>query len=630
MRARIHEYLAERPDGATEAELLAMVFSGGGRDPEFGARFLATLLGGDPRFHFTADRRWRARVHDRLARPLEGTAFVVFDVETTGGSPEDSAITELGAVRVVDGRLGATFQTLVNPGRPIRPFVVGLTGISEAMVAEAPTIAEVLPGFLDFAGDAVLVAHNAAFDVAHLEAAHARVVGRPLAAPTLCSLRLARRLLPGLRRRGLDHLAAHLGISAYDRHRALGDARIAAEVLCVLLERARAQGITTLDALLALQRRASDGLPFVIHVPRERIAAAPLAPGVYHLLGDDGRVLYVGKARRLRERLRSYFVEAERHAPRTLELVRLVHDVRTIETGSELAASLLEMRHIRQLRPPYNRQGRQLPRVGFLKIGVRSTFPRLSVTQRLGTDRSVFVGPFTGRDAAERAQAVLARTFGLRTCPGALAPSPDVAPCLLGQVGTCPAPCAARVDGAAYRAGVDACLAFLDGRDDEPIARLEARRDAAAAALRYEAAARAQRDLEVLHDLRRRRRRLAWIVARQNFTVLVPTDDRAAAQLYVVLGGRLVLETRVAAAADLLAVVRLVAERFARYQDVPLDRGDVAASTILAAWLRDRGQEGVIMPLDGPDALATRLDELVVTLHDLRQRGPLPAIDGLA
>ncbi len=631
MRERLLEYLIERPEGATPADLLALVFVGQGRDPEFGIRFLDVMLGTDTRFTFDPDlRRWRARIHEALVRPLAGQPFVVLDLETAGGGPAQGGITEIGAVRVVDGRLTDTFGTLVNPGRPIPPFVQALTGITDAMVASAPSIAEVLPRFLEFAGDAVLVAHNASFDVGHLEAAHRALTGRALGRPSLCTLHLARRLMPELRRRSLDAVAAALGIACYERHRGPGDARIAAEILCVFLERAAARGIDRLDELLALQHAAGDGQPFVVHVPRERLAAIPSAPGVYHLLGEDGRLLYVGKARRLRERLGHWFSNSRGHSRRALEMIRQVYDVHVTETGSELAASLLEMRRIRERKPPYNRLGRQLPRVAFLRLTLRDPFPRLSVTRRLGTDRATYLGPFASGTAAEAAQAALARVFGLRTCAGSLAPSVETSPCLLGQLGTCPAPCAARIDVAAYRALTGRFLDFVEGRDDDALARLMRRRDQAAAALRFEAASRAQRDLLVLEDLRRRRERLHWILTRQNFAVLLPTADHDGAQLYVALGGRLALELEVRAATDLVAAVHLVRERFARWQDAPLERGDVAASTILSAWLRDRGQEGIILPLEGPDALAERLDEVVVTLDDLRQRGPLPRIDGLA
>jgi DNA polymerase-3 subunit epsilon len=631
LRARLHDYLVERPAGATAAELLDLVFVARGRDPEFGPRFLGALLGGDDRFRFDAgEGRWRARIHDELARLLAATEFVVLDFETTGGAPGGSAITEIGAARVVGGRITERFASLVNPGVPIQPFVVRLTGITDEMVAGAPPLAEVLPRFLDFARAGVVVAHNAAFDVAHLEAAR-RACGLPPGdAPALCTLRLARRLVPESRRRGLDAVASALGIACFDRHRALPDALIAAEIFCVMLERASERGIDRLDQLLDFQRSAVDGRPFVVHVPRERLRDVPLAPGVYHLLGDDGRLLYVGKARRLRERLSSYFTNAAGHSNRVLDLIRHVHDFRVTETGSELGASLLEARQIRELKPPYNRQRKSLPRVGFLKLGLRSAYPRIWATSRLGTDRATYLGPFAGLAAAERALAVLGRVFGLRTCAGRLAPSPEVTPCLSGQVGACTAPCAARVEQEAYRAQVDACLAFLDGRDDAALERLVAKRDALAAELRFESAARVQRDVELLEQLRRRRRTLDWVVTRQNFAVLLPADTRESAMLYAVLGGRLALEARVDATADLLAVATLVRERFADYQDRPLAPADVDGTTILAAWLRDRGaQDGVILPLDSPDAIVERLDELTVTVSDLRMAGvgPLPTIE---
>jgi DNA polymerase-3 subunit epsilon len=631
MRQRLHDYLAERPAGAAPEELLDIVFTARGRDPEFGPRFIAALLGADPRFRFDAEtRRWRARTFDVLARPLADASFVVVDLETTGGAAGGEGIIEIGAVRVEGGRLADAFVTLVDPRRPIPPFVTRLTGIDEDMVAGAPPLAEALPRFLEFAGDRVLVAHNAAFDLAHLDAAAGAVVGRRLDRPGLCTLRLARRFLPALRRRSLDAVAANLGIACFGRHRALPDARIAGEILCVFLERAAARGITRLDQLLDFQRSAVDGRPFIVHVPRARLEAAPSTPGVYHLLGADGRLLYVGKAVRLRDRLASYFTNARGHSPRVLDLIRHVHDFRVTETGSELAASLLEARLIRELKPPYNRQRRHLPRVGFLKLGVRAAYPRLWVTERLAADRALYVGPFRSREAADHALAVLGRHFGLRTCAGRLEPSPEATPCLSGQVGACTAPCAARVEQPAYRTQVDRLVAFLEGHDDGPLERIAGRRDQLAAEQRFEAAARAQHDLELLERLRSRQQALGWILARQNFVVLLPTVARDAALLYAVLGGRLALETRLTATSDLAAAVEMVRERFPRYQDRPLEREDVDGTTILAAWLRDRGaHDGILLPLDGPDAIAERLDELVVTVRDLRLPGPLPAIDGL-
>jgi len=629
MRQRLYDYLTDRPVGASPEELLDLIFTARGRDPEFGRRFLADLLGGDPRFRLDpVDGRWRARVHDPVARPLAGAEFVVVDLETTAGAVGAGGIIEIGAVRVADGKLVETFSTLIRPGRPIPGLVAALTGITDAMVADAPPIAEALPLFLAFAGERVLVAHNAPFDVGHLDAAARAVRGRPLGLPVLCTLRLARRFLPHLRSRSLDAVAAALGIGCAGRHRALPDARIAAEILCVFLEQAAARGLDRLDTLLDFQRRAADGRPFVVHVPRSRLEEVPATPGVYHLLGADRRLLYVGKARRLRERLASYFTNARGHSARVLDLIRHVYDFEFVETGSELAASLLEARHIRELRPPYNRQRRHLPRVGFLKLGTRNPYPRLHVTARLAADRATYVGPFSSLESAERALAVLGRLFGLRTCAGRLAPSADVTPCLSGQLGACSAPCAGAIDQAHYRRRVDGLLAFLDGVDSTPLDELTIRRDRYAAEQRFEAAGRVQRDLTLLEHLQERRRTLAWVVARQNFVVLLPAFERTAALFYAVLGGRLALEAQVTATADLRAAVDLVRARFPRYQDLPLGREDVDGTTIFAAWMRDHGaREGIMFPLDGPDTIVERLDELAVTVRDLGLPGPLPRIE---
>lgn len=628
MRERLHDYLRTRPDGVTADELIGLVFSSGGSDPAFATRFLHALLAQDARFSFDPeDRVWRTRAK-ATPQALADITFVVFDLETTGDAPAVGAITEIGAVRLHGGRVTGEFQTLVNPGRPIQPFVVGLTGITDAMLRGAPTLDEALRDFLEFCGDAVLVAHNAQFDLGHLSAVHHMFHGAPLQRPAICTLKLARQLLPDLPHRNLDAVSAELGLGGADRHRALGDARITADVLSIFLERAAAEGVVRIDQLTELQHRAADGKPFVMHVPRERLQEVPLRPGVYHLLGEDGRLLYVGRAVRLRERLATYFTNARNHGVRTLELIRKTYDFRITETGSELAAALLEARNIRELKPPYNRQRRHLPRVGYLKLSVQNAFPRLWVTERLLADNALYLGPFGTLADADRAHGVLTRRFGIRTCKENLAPAVEVAPCILGTVGDCTAPCAARATTVAYAAQV-ARLRTLIAGDDDQLAILRAEHTRLLAAHDFAAATRLRTEIDVLDDLQRRHRTLTWTVTEQNFAVLLPSAEHDAAQFFGILGGRLAVEARITAAGDLVAAASLVSERYARYQGTPLDREDVESATILAAWLRDRGQEGLLLPLDSPGAIFARLDELTITVSDLFQRGPLPAIDGL-
>ena len=158
---------------------------------------------------------------DALGTPLAEVTFVVLDLETTGTSPSECAITEVGAVRYRGGERVGVFQTLVNPGVPIPPFVARLTGISDRTVAGAPTIGEVLPSFVSFARGAVIVAHNAAFDVGFLDAALDAHDLPLLPAPAVCTARLARRVVwPDVPNVKLRTLAEYFRTPTQPRHRA--------------------------------------------------------------------------------------------------------------------------------------------------------------------------------------------------------------------------------------------------------------------------------------------------------------------------------------------------------------------------------------------------------------------------
>ncbi|MCL4293259.1 MAG: endonuclease, partial [Acidimicrobiia bacterium] len=191
---------------------------------------------------------------DDLGTPLHEVTFTVVDLETTGGSPDRCAITEIAALRCRGGELLGSLATLVNPGTAIPPSIVVLTGITEAMVAPAPAIGELLPSVLELVGDdSVVVGHNVRFDVAFLDAALARHGYPRLANRRVDTLALARRLIrdevPDLK---LHTLARHLRTAVRPTHRALDDARATMEVLHGLLERAATLGVLGLDDLLAL------------------------------------------------------------------------------------------------------------------------------------------------------------------------------------------------------------------------------------------------------------------------------------------------------------------------------------------------------------------------------------------
>lgn len=604
MRDKLHAYLLERPSGASTRELLDLIFTQPGADPEFGPRFLRTLLDPDARFAFDAGSgRWLATAHTALARGLADTAFVVVDLETTGGAPASGhGIIEIGALRVEGGRVVDQFAALVNPGRRLPGFITGLTGITEAMLADRPPIAAVLPQFIEFAAGTVLIAHNAAFDLGFLNAARRALSGEFFEQPYCCTLRLARRLLPRLRRRSLDALAGHFGIPVVDRHRALGDARITVEIFFQLQELMRRHGVLRLGELLDFQHRAADGRRFVCFLPRAQVAALPEASGIYRFTGDDGRLLYIGKAKNLRQRVGSYLSNTSGHRRAVLDLIRHIRGVCVEVAGSELEAALREAEEIRRWQPPYNRLSKHLPQIAFLHLTGGDPFPRLTVVKRLprsaNRSRGRYFGPFRSRASAIEVQGLLARLFRLRTCSGRLQPTPEATPCLQGQIAACTAPCAARVDAERYAEQVAAAERFFDGEIGAVQAVLEHRRDAHSAERRFEAAAKTQRDLELVRRMHRRQRTMSWIVARQDFAVMQRAADGERVLLYAVVHGRLVERGSARDLTELAAFAARVDAHLLQSRPSTLEPQDVDGTVILAAWLRARSeQDGYVFPL---------------------------------
>jgi len=286
---------------------------------------------------------------------LEEAEFVVFDLETTGLSAERCQICEFGAVRVRALEPVDSFQALVNPGVALPKPVARLTGLREQELRHAPSVSTALGRFLSFAGDELLVAHNARFDQRFLERQLVLLHGRRLSEPPLCTAALARRLLEGrLRRVGLASLAYFFGVPTRPCHRALPDAEATAQVLVHLIGLAQERGarqLSDLRALAAPRRRR-------VYDKRSLARGAPTRPGVYLFHDRHGQVLYVGRARDLRARLRSYF-QSERQRPSVEAALLALERIEWRVLGSELEAALEELRLIRALDPPANSRGRR-------------------------------------------------------------------------------------------------------------------------------------------------------------------------------------------------------------------------------------------------------------------------------
>jgi DNA polymerase-3 subunit epsilon len=398
--------------------------------------------------------------------PLRDITFVVVDLETTGGrasakNPGDrcDAITEIGAVKVRGGVVLGEFGTLVDPGRAIPPQIVQLTGITTAMVRDAPTIASVLPMFLEFARGAVLVAHNSGFDIGFLKAAAAQCDIAWPKPPVLCTVRLARRVLtreeaPSV---ALGALARLFSASCEPTHRALDDAKATVDVLHALIERVGNQGIHTYTELRSY-------LPNVTPVQRRKRVFAdrlPQQPGVYLFRGPKAEVLYVGTAVDLRRRVSQYFNGADPRG-RMREMVALSTGVDHVVCAHALEAGVRELRLLAAHAPPYNRRSKFPHRWWWVALS-EEAFPRFVVVRAPRHDRSI--GPFRARADAVETAALLSRFTGLRTCTNRLGVSTQHGPkCPQREVAPCPA--GRGLTAAEYAETAERAAEVIAGRDD--------------------------------------------------------------------------------------------------------------------------------------------------------------------
>jgi DNA polymerase-3 subunit epsilon len=395
------------------------------------------------------------RTFDELGAPLMDVPFCVLDLETTGLSPDTDRITEIGAVRYTHGVEVGRFQTLVNPDAAIPPRITIVTGITQAMVIDAPRIGEALPSLLEFIGDAVIVGHNVRFDMSFLNAASIRAGYGRLPNRSVDTLRLAQRLVrKDLRSFKLSSLAAYFGSPTTPNHRALDDTLATAHVFWALLERAGSIGVTHLDDLLALPTikgaRAIGKLALTEHLPR--------APGVYTFRDKTGAPVYIGKASNLRSRVRSYFSGDTRR--RIDDILRDLHTIDHEVTHNEFEASVLELRAISLHNPRHNRRSKRPRSLHWVRLTAEK-YPRLSITRTRG-DGLFHIGPFRNRFQAESVMHAMWDGSQIRRC------TTKGMRCSFSQLGVAVCPHDGSTSEAEYRRIVAELVDAVD-RDTSPL-----------------------------------------------------------------------------------------------------------------------------------------------------------------
>lgn len=278
--------------------------------------------------------------------------FAIVDIETTGGTSKSSGITEIAVVRTDGVNILDQWSSLIQPDEPIPPRIVALTGITNDMVVDAPRFEDIASTLERLLSDATFVAHNVGFDYAFIRG-HFEALGQSWQRPKLCTVRLARKAIPGMPRYSLGALCDALGIEHKDRHRAMGDALATTTLFKKILESPNGP-----EAIkIALARGTREGwMPQ--HVPAKQFDALPNEPGVYWFLNESGKPLYIGMSIHIQQRVRSHFAGPSTSAKRQ----QLSRDMRRIHhelAGSEWMAVVMEDVRIREHWPPLNRAQKQ-------------------------------------------------------------------------------------------------------------------------------------------------------------------------------------------------------------------------------------------------------------------------------
>lgn len=553
---------------------------------------------------------------DGLGTALAEATFVVVDLETTGGAPADGGITEFGAVRIRGGDVIGEFATLVNPGMPIPPFVVALTGITDALVMQAPRLEAVLPAFLEFLGDAILIAHNAPYDVGFLKGACARHGHRWPTPMVLDTARIARVALhrDEVRNCKLATLAAHFQAAVSPTHRALDDARATVDVFHALVARVGDLGVHTVEDLQAF----SSNVTATQRRKRHLAADLPDAPGVYVFEDAAGVPLYVGTSKHIRTRVRGYFTASETRT-RMAEMIGIAARVRPIVCATPLEARVRELRLIAETAPRYNHRSKRPDRQAWLKLTAEPA-PRLSVTREVKddvADGARYLGPFPGSSGALATADAIGAAFGLRTCTTRIAQRPRATQpqCALAELGRCLAPCSSTGDRDGYLERVAGAQRAMSGHASEVVTVASNRMHALADDGRFEEAAMWRDRLASYTQASARFQRLQLLGRTAEIIAAAPTAD-GGWEVHCIRFGRLAGAASVARGADPRPVIDSLVDT--AHVVMPTVTGLPAALTeeaeAIESWLATARlvavSQPLVLPIDAGAAQSLQLQRV--------------------
>jgi len=402
--------------------------------------------------------------------PFDEAEFSVIDVETTGLTPHYNGIIEIGIVKVKGLKIIGKYSTLINPGRQVPFYITQFTGITDDDVFNAPFFEDVAEEISEFISGSIITAHNLPFDRSFLNKEFLMIGKDKPANPQLCTLRLSKRLYPELRSRSLSNLSYYLKVKLINAHRALPDAEATAHILLRMLKQLKkANEVKTLSELLSLQvipSQKESKIRISKHL-KEDVYSLPEAPGVYYFINSKGKVIYIGKAKSLSKRVRSYFLLT---APRKAR--RIIKQTRRIKyeiTNSELTALLSEAELIKLINPRHNLQLKHYGNKYFLRVNRNHPFPDVEISNRFDFDGNDYFGLFITKKKAEVIYEVIKKAFTLRECTNQEFLKNKR--CFLAEIERCIAPCEIK-DQELYNEELNKAYEFLYGKNQNILNRL--------------------------------------------------------------------------------------------------------------------------------------------------------------
>ncbi|HED08078.1 MAG TPA: hypothetical protein ENI57_08185 [Ignavibacteria bacterium] len=426
---------------------------------------------------------------------LNDAEFCVIDTETTGLAARRNSIVEIGIVVVKNLKISAKYHSMINPGRHIPANITMITGITNEEVRDAPFFEDIANDITEFINDKVLTAHNLSFDKSFLRKEFLSTENILPKVQELCTVKLARKVFPELRSKSLGPVCRHLRIKNSKEHRALSDAEATAKILIKMIKILRKEkGIKNLQELLDIQQSTYTQAMFSSKKKKlqEDVSSLPNAPGIYYFLNSKNDIIYVGKAKSLKKRVKSYFVSNSQRKAK--KIAKQAKRVKIEITNTELTALLAEAELIKILNPKHNRQLKHYGNKYFLRININHKYPNLEITNHFDFDGNDYFGLFISRDKAKTILEIIDKTFELRECTNQEFLKSKA--CFLAEIERCTSPCTNKnLD--LYKGELEKVYDFLYGKNSHALERLLNKMKLYSSQLKFEKAA----EVKVLIDL---------------------------------------------------------------------------------------------------------------------------------